>query len=75
MTAHECPRGYRVRVARRLDDTWAAWFDGFTLRAADDGTTLVSGLVDQAQLHGVFAKLRDLGLEIVSVDATDGPTP
>ncbi|MGV8849546.1 MAG: hypothetical protein ACOH16_08370 [Propionibacteriaceae bacterium] len=64
-------RGYRIRVAGRLDDSWAAWFDGFTLVPGDDGTTTVSGLVaDQAQLHGLFAKLRDLGLEIVSLDAS-----
>ena len=63
-------RGYRIRVAGRLDDSWAAWFDGFTLVPGDDGTTTVSGTVtDQAQLHGLFAKLRDLGVEIVSVDA------
>jgi hypothetical protein len=63
------PGGYRVRVAGRLDDSWAAWFDGFTLVAGDDGTTTVSGAVaDQGQLHGLFAKMRDLGLEIVSVD-------
>ena len=64
-------RGYRIRVAGRLDESWAAWFDGFTLVPSDDGTTTVSGLVaDQAQLHGLFAKLRDLGLEIVSLDAS-----
>jgi hypothetical protein len=64
-------RGYRIRVAGRLDESWAAWFDGFTLVPGDDGTTTVSGLVaDQAQLHGLFAKLRDLGLEIVSLDAS-----
>lgn len=64
------PRDYRIRVVGRLDGGWAAWFDGFTLVADVDGTTTVSGPVaDQAQLHGLFAKLRDLGLEIVSVDA------
>jgi hypothetical protein len=64
-------RDYRIRVAGRLDESWAAWFDGFTLVPGDDGTTTVGGLVvDQAQLHGLFAKLRDLGLEIVSLDAS-----
>ncbi len=71
MTASQhVPRGCRIRVAGRLDDSWAAWLDGFTLVTGDDGTTTVSGLVaDQAQLHGLFAKLRDLGLEIISLDA------
>ena len=73
MTARrpEAPRGYRIRVAGRLDGSWAAWFDGFTLTVGMDGTTTLSGAVaDQAQLHGLFAKLRDLGLEIVSLDAS-----
>ncbi len=68
--APQVPRGYRIRVAGRLDDSWAAWFDGFTVVAGKDGTTTLSGAVDdQAQLHGIFAKVRDLGLGIVSVEA------
>ena len=63
------PRSYRIRVAGRLDDSWAVWFDGSSLVAGEDGMTTVSGAVaDQGQLHGLFAKMRDLGLEIVSVD-------
>lgn len=67
------PRGYRIRVAGRLDDRWAAWFDGFTLTAGTDGTTTLSGAVaDQAQLHGLLAKVRDLGLDVVSLEPIDG---
>jgi len=63
------PRGYRIQVAGRLDDTWAAWFDGLTLTAGADGTTTLSGTIaDQAQLHGLFAKVRDLGLDVVSLE-------
>jgi hypothetical protein len=73
MTASKSPgvsRGYRIRVAGRLDGSWAAWFDGFTVAAENDGTTTLSGsVVDQAQLHGLFAKLRDLGLDVVSLEA------
>lgn len=66
----QVPRGYRIRVAGRLDDRWAAWFDGFTLVAGRDGTTTLSGAVaDQAQLHGLFSKVRDLGLDVISLEA------
>ena len=54
--------------------TLAAWFDGFTVTGEADGTTTVHGMVaDQAQLHQLLAKIRDLGLALVSVEA--GPTP
>jgi hypothetical protein len=72
MTASQPPevrRGYRIRVAGRLDGSWAAWFDGFTLTAGMDGTTTLSGpVVDQAQLHGLLSKVRDLGLDVVSLE-------
>jgi hypothetical protein len=67
------PRGYRIRVAGRLDDRWAAWFDGFTVTAGTDGTTALSGTVaDQAQLHGLLVKVRDVGLDVVSLEPMDG---
>lgn len=59
---------YEIRVRGRLDPRWASWFDGWTLSAADDGTTVLrSGAVDQAALHGVLQALRDLGLLLLSV--------
>jgi hypothetical protein len=67
--------GYMLRVAGRLDPHWAAWFDGFTVTGEADGTTTLRGTVaDQAQLHGMLAKIRDLGVALVSVEAdpTDG---
>lgn len=77
MTASpRAPRGYRIRVAGRLDGSWAPWFDGFAVVVATDGTTTLSGPVaDQAQLHGLFAKLRDLGLEIVSLEGQPADPP
>ena len=59
---------YEIRVTGRLGSRWAAWFDGFTLTDEDPGVTLISGpVVDQAALHGLLAKLRDLGIPLVSL--------
>jgi len=64
------PRSYRLTVAGRLDAGWAPWFDGFVLTSAEDGTTTISGPVtDQAQLHGLLAKIRDLGITLISLEA------
>ena len=66
---------YEIRVQGRLDDRWAAWLDGLDLSRTDDGTTVLRGLVtDQAALHGLLHKLRDLGVPLLSVTRTDpGP--
>ena len=59
---------YEIRLRGRLDARWAAWFEGLSLTPAADGTTLLTGPVaDQAALHGHLARLRDLGLTLVSV--------
>ena len=59
---------YEIRVTGHLDTRWAAWFDGLSLTGADDGTTVIRGpVVDQAALHGVLQKLRDLGVPLISV--------
>ena len=60
---------YEVRVRGQLGSRWAAWFDGLTLTADDDGSTVIRGpLQDQAALHGLIQKLRDLGLPLVSLN-------
>jgi hypothetical protein len=57
-----------IRVTGHLDSRWAARFDGLSLTRADDGTTVLRGpIVDQAALHGVLQKLRDIGVPLVSV--------
>jgi hypothetical protein len=62
------PGRYEVRVKGRLEARWAAWFDGMTLTAEDDGVTCIHGpVIDQAALHGLLAKLRDVGLPLISV--------
>ena len=59
---------YEIRLKGHLDTRWAAWFDGMTLTHYGDGTTLIHGpVVDQAALHGLLAKVRDVGLPLVSV--------
>jgi hypothetical protein len=73
ITAHHigsyvAPVQYEIRVTGHLDSRWAAWFDGLSLTRADDGTTVLRGpIVDQAALHGVLQKLRDIGVPLVSV--------
>jgi hypothetical protein len=62
---------YEIRVKGRLDPRWAAWFDGFSLTAASDGTTVLAGRTDQAGLHGALRTLADIGLVLVSVTSTD----
>ena len=74
---HE-PVRYAIRVQARLDARWSAWFDGMNLTAGTDGTTVVEGLVvDQAALHGLLARIRDLGIPLISVVqlASTDPAP
>jgi hypothetical protein len=59
---------YRFRVSGHLDDRWSDWFGGLTVQRRDDGTTVLVGpVVDQAALHGVITRIRDLGLPLLSV--------
>ncbi len=68
----QVPAGYRLRVAGHLDDHWKAWFGDLTLTHESDGTTSLSGVVsDQAQLHGLLMKVRDLGVILISVEVID----
>jgi hypothetical protein len=61
------PSTYEIRITGRLDPRWEEWFDGLTI-TVDNGDTLISGrVVDQAALHGLLRRVRDLGLPLVSV--------
>ena len=65
---------YCFRVKGRLDDRWSDWFGGMAIHLQEDGTTLLVGpVVDQAALHGVIARIRDLGLPLLSVWRAVGP--
>jgi hypothetical protein len=67
---------YESHLEGRLDRRWEAWFDEMTLTAGADGTTVLSGrVVDQAALHGLLARLRDLGLPLVSLVRVDPAEP
>ena len=75
--AHDARPHYEIRVQGRIGSRWSAWFDGMTVTAEDDGTTVIAGPVaDQAALHGVLQKLRDLGIPLVSLTPStpDAPT-
>ena len=59
---------YQIRVRGVLDAGWSDWFDGLTICPQADGTTLLTGPVrDQSALHGLLAKIRDLGLPLLSM--------
>ena len=70
------PGRYEIRVKGHLDSRWAAWFDGLTLTHESDGTTVFDGPVaDQAALHGLLQKVRDVGLPLVSVTQVEPDQP
>lgn len=68
--------GYELRVEGHLDARWAAWFDGLTLTHETGGTTNLRGpVVDQAALHGLLLKIRDLGVPLISVTQIEPDQP
>ena len=63
---------YEIRVRGVLDGGWSAWFDGLQVTSDERGQTTIAGPVpDQAALHGLLAKIRDLGLDLLAVRRTD----
>jgi len=68
---------YEIRLTGHLDARWTGWFDGLTVSRHSDGTTVISGQVtDQAALHGLLQRVRDLGLSLVSVTQVEiDPAP
>ena len=64
---HE-PGLYEIRIKGHLDNRWADWFEGLAITLEDNGDTLLTGpVVDQAALHGLLRKVRDLGMPLLSV--------
>ena len=60
---------YHIKIKGHLATRWQGWFDGLTITLLDDGDTILSGvIVDQAALYGVFKKIRNLGLTLISVN-------
>jgi len=71
----QAPSGYRLRVNGHLDQHWSSWFGDLTLTHDDDGTTCLTGAIaDQAELHGLLSKIRDLGVTLISVEVMDVTT-
>ena len=70
------PGLYEIRIKGHLDDRWSDWFSGLTITLEDNGDTLLTGpVVDQAALHGLLKKVRDLGMPLVSVSPLEhGPS-
>ena len=66
---------YEIRLGGRLDPRWADWFDGMTLTSDDGSTVLTGAVLDQAALHGVLARIRDLGLPLIAVTRLDANPP
>ena len=61
---------YKIRVKGHLDECWSDWFDGLEITNLENGEAMLSGeIVDQAALHGVLAKVRDLNLALVAVSS------
>ena len=66
---HSQPMIFEIRIKGHLGQQWKDWFEGLTISLEDDGDTLLKGpVVDQAALHGLLKKVRDLGMPLVSVD-------
>jgi hypothetical protein len=76
MTEPVAPRGeasgYELRIGGHLDEHWSTWFDNLAIIHENDGTTTLRGAVaDQAELHGLLARVRDLGATLISVTPSD----
>jgi hypothetical protein len=73
---HNQDQCYEIRLKGHLDDRWAEWFEGMTITLEEDGDTLLTGpVIDQAALHGLLKKVRDLGMPLISVSPLEhGPS-
>jgi hypothetical protein len=66
------PTVYQIRIEGHLGHQWSDWFEGLTITLEDNGNTLLSGpVVDQAALHGLLKKVRDLGMRLISVNCVE----
>jgi len=72
---HSLDQCYEIRLKGHLDARWAEWFESLTITLDDNGDTLLTGpVIDQAALHGLLKKVRDLGMPLVSVSSIEhGP--
>lgn len=67
---------YQLRIGGHLDSSWTDWFEGMALTQEDDGTTSLCGpVLDQAALHGLLAKVRDIGATLIAVNLLEDQDP
>ncbi len=75
-TEHDQPWHCEIRLKGHLDERWTDWFDGLTITRDANGETRLTGpVVDQAALHGLLRKVRDLGLPLISVNRLEPDQP
>ena len=68
------PMVYQIRIKGHLDHRWTDWFEGMTITLEENGDTLLTGpVVDQAALHGLLRKVRDLGMPLISAIRVEPP--
>lgn len=68
------PINYAIRIKERINPRWSEWFEAFEVRQLESGETILSGSVaDQAALHGLLGKIRDLNLTLLSVTRNEPP--
>ena len=66
------PMVYQIRIKGHLSRQWTDWFEGLTMTLEDNGDTLLTGtVIDQAALHGILKKVRDLAIPLLSVKSVD----
>ncbi len=69
------PTAYQIRISGQLDVGWADWFEGLTITLDGDDTLITGAVVDQAALHGLLKRVRDLGMPLVSVSPVEAGPP
>ena len=70
------PMVYQIRIKGHLGHQWTDWFEGLTITLEEDGDTLLTGpVIDQAALHGLLKKVRDLGMPLVSIRPVEPGPP
>lgn len=69
------PVSYEIRVSGHLSENWATRFEGLSMRHEPEGETVLSGLLDQAALHGVLVRIRDMGLYLISINCVEVAEP
>ena len=71
MTESRSMKQVKIHIRGQIDDDWAEWFEGLEVQTTEEGTILQGTVTDQSALYGILAKLRDLGLELISVEQVD----